>query len=263
VPLLANPSLTTRFAPPLWATLLYLVVLVAMLLLGRWQLLRADEKIELIERAEVARLADPVPAARLDAAAAEQAGIGYARVAAHGRWLPSRQFLWDNRAHGGRAGVEVITPLQLDDGRLLLVNRGWLPLSTRRERLPDVSLDDIAEPVSLGGLMSRPSRGFAQGEAFVADAPWPRYLQYFDYAAMAAALRADVLPAVLQPGAGDPDARWRLTSNWQPAASGPEKHYSYAVQWFAMAIALTIIFGVVNRRRPPSDNAPDDGPETR
>lgn len=253
------PLLAKRFTPPLWATLLYLLVLVAMLLLGRWQLLRADEKIALIDRAEAARLAEPVPAAALDGAAAERAGEDYARVEARGRWLPSRQFLWDNRAHAGRPGLEVITPLQLSDGRLMLVNRGWQPLATRREQLPDVGLDDADAPVSLTGLMSRPSRGFAQGDAFVADAPWPRYLQYFDYAAMAAALQADVLPAVLQPEAGD--APWRLTPNWQPAASGPEKHYSYAVQWFGMAIALTIIFAVVNRRRP--DHAPADGPETR
>ncbi len=49
----------------------------------------------------------------------------------------AHQFLLDNMTHAGRAGYEVLTPLLLDDGRVLLVNRGWLPLPDgRRDELP-------------------------------------------------------------------------------------------------------------------------------
>ena len=43
-----------------------------------------------------------------------------------------------------------------------------------------------------------------------------------------------------------------FVANWQPAASGPEKHYSYAFQWFAMAVGLTVLFVVVNSSRRSS-----------
>jgi len=247
------------FRPPLWAILVYLLVLAGMLALGRWQLVRADEKIDLIERAATARAADPVPVnSLLDEPAVAVAAADYRRVTATGRWLPERQFLWDNRAHGGRAGVEVIAALELEDGRTVLVNRGWQPLGTRREQLPDTALE--AAPVALAGLFSRPSRGFAKGDAFDKAAPWPRYLQYFDYAAIAGALDAPLIDGVLQPGAAYDEASWRFVPNWQPAASGPEKHYSYAVQWFAMALALTMIFVVVNRPGRAKDGPHPAGP---
>lgn len=258
-----------RFAPRPWAVLLWLAVAAAMLALGRWQLLRADEKIRLIEAAEAARAAEPVDVERLDgtgddALDAREAAAAYRRVSARGTWLAERQFLWDNRAHAGRPGLEVVTPLLLEDGRAVLVNRGWTPLPASRAVPPDVGLSD-AGPVELVGLASRPSRGFSGGEAFVADAPWPRWLQWFDYDGTAAALDRPIVPIVLQPeraardGPGSGSDAHLLQENWQPAASGPEKHWSYAVQWFAMAAALTVAFVVVNLRRPDRD--PDRDPE--
>jgi len=270
-------NLASRFKPPLWAVALYVTILIGMLALGRWQLLRADEKIVLIERAEAARIAEPVDVAGLDAEGADLAATEYRRVFAQGRWLSDRQFLWDNRAHASRAGFEVITPLLLADGRAVLVNRGWQPLAVRREQLPDVSAIaplDEAGGAPLTGLFSQPSQGFASGVAFVDDAPWPRYLQYFDYTAIERALGHPLIAGVLQPDAAPDDgtefaegdgaepASWRYVSNWQPAASGPQKHYSYAVQWFAMAIALSVIFVVTNLTRRPADAATDAPPIT-
>ena len=42
-------------------------------------------------------------------------------------WQPQGQIYLDNRVHQRQAGFHVLTPLQLADGRWLLVNRGWLP----------------------------------------------------------------------------------------------------------------------------------------
>ena len=262
--------LQRRFAPRPWAVLRWLVVAVLMLALGRWQLLRADEKIRLIEAAEAARAAEPVDVARLDAAGsdaldARDAAAAYRRVSARGTWLAGRQFLWDNRAHAGRPGLEVITPLVLEDGRAVLVNRGWMPLPASRSAPPEVGPSG-AGPVALVGLASRPSRGFSGGDAFVAHAPWPRWLQWFDYDGVAAALDRPLVPIVLQPERAGRDGRASagaadlFAENWQPAASGPEKHWSYAVQWFAMAVALTVAFVAVNLRRPDPTppSAPDD-----
>lgn len=266
-----------RFAPRPWAVLLYLCVVIAMLALGRWQLERADEKTALRESAARARALPAVALERVDDTAA--AARAHRRVLVRGRWVEERQLLWDNRAHGGRAGYEVITPLRLVDGRLALVNRGWIaPGATRaRESLPDVSLprEANAAPVELEGLLSRPSKGFAGGEALPEDGPWPRILQYFDYAAIADALGEPIVEAVVQAqvasdsevyagarsasgamsGAGADTGRAGvgraelLTPNWRAAASGPEKHFGYAFQWFAMAAALTVIFVVVNLSR--------------
>ena len=283
-----------RFAPRWWATTLYLVVALVMLALGRWQLVRADEKIALLESAERARAAPAVALGRVDDV--ERAADAHRRVVLAGRWEGERQLLWDNRAHAGRAGYEVITPFRLDGGRLALVNRGWTAPGPTRDVLPDVSLPDASRPgdVVLEGLLSRPSKGFASGDALAASGSWPRVLQYLDYPAIEAALGEPIVAAVVQAqvaeedgafaaarrgaepagagdgtgggGGSDPTAREStggaadasaesalLIPNWRPAASGPEKHYGYAFQWFAMATALTAIFVVVNLSRSESD----------
>jgi surfeit locus 1 family protein len=248
------------FSPKLWAVLLYLTVLSCMLWLGNWQLERAALKTAMQQAADDARQAEALPLEAIDDIVL--AAASYQRVLLRGQYDASRQFLWDNRTHNAQAGFEVIVPLQLEDGRWVLVNRGWVAPGASRQQLPDVSLpaDSGNQPVSLEGFLTRPSKGFASGHALPAEGPWPRLLQYFDYPAISKALGAPIVPAVVQVQsldtggeAGDALAsrpEW-LTANWQPAASGPAKHYSYAFQWFAMASALTVLFVLVNTRKAP------------
>lgn len=244
-----------RFEPALWSVCLFVAVFLAMLSLGRWQLQRADEKIALAESARTARELAPVSLDDIDDMPAAVAA--HRRVTVIGRWDGTRQLLWDNRAHASQAGLEVLAPLRLDDGRVMLVNRGWAPLGAGRlpAQLPEVTLPDSAgdDVVSVIGLLSWPSKGFASGAALAPDGPWPRWLQYFDPNALSDAYGEPVVAAMLQPDSL-PEG-YRLVPNWQPAASGPEKHYGYAFQWFAMALALVVIFVVVNLSRadkPPS-----------
>lgn len=157
------------FNPPWWATVLFLLVGTAMLLLGRWQLQRAAEKIHLATAAEQALSAPAVDiqgllsvestqALRIVSSAAGAAGAGasdaarssaasadYQRVSATGTLLTEHQFLWDNRVHKGQAGFEVIIPLRLSGtNHIVLLNRGWIPVGMTRAELPDVSLPSFA-----------------------------------------------------------------------------------------------------------------------
>jgi cytochrome oxidase assembly protein ShyY1 len=116
----------------------------------------------------------------------------------------------------------------------------------------------LGQKVRFEGFASAPSRGLSGGPALVAGDQWPRLLQYFDYEQIGSSLGEPIFPLLVQTQALDKDAmnptvltrrsEW-LTANWQPAASGPAKHYSYAFQWFAMAVGLTIITLVVNARK--------------
>lgn len=247
-----------QFSPRLWAVLSYLAVLSCMLWLGNWQLNRAALKVTLQASAQAAQQADAVPIQSVTDW--EEAAAVYQRVSVQGRYDDQHQLLWDNRTFKGQAGFEVITPLVLADGSQVLVNRGWIAPGESRQDLPDVSLPEGAEDalVAIEGVLSRPSKGFASGDAVPADGSWPRLLQYFDYAQIGQRLGAPVLPVVVQAQALSTDARqatvfsqrpeW-LEANWQPAASGPAKHYSYAFQWFAMATALSVIFVALNTRK--------------
>lgn len=247
-----------QFSPKLWAVLLYVAVLSCMLWLGSWQLERAALKVSLQQAATLAQSSDAVPLQSIDKL--DKAASLYQRVSLTGRYDSERQWLWDNRTHKARAGFEVISLFQLDSDQYVLINRGWVAPGASRQQLPDVALTDevLQSAVTIEGLLSRPSQGFASGPAVVDRDTWPQLLQYFDYELIGSIIGEPILPVVVQAQAlaidgtrvdvPSPRPEW-LQANWQPAASGPAKHYSYAFQWFAMALALTIIFLVVNTRK--------------
>ncbi|MFK8082064.1 MAG: SURF1 family protein [Granulosicoccus sp.] len=255
-----------RFAPKLWAVLVYVVLLSCMLWLGKWQLDRAALKVSMQSSADAAMQAQATPLLLIEDL--EAASMAYQRTTVTGTYDPKRQFLWDNRTHRGQAGYEVISLINMDEGGVALVNRGWTAPGANRQQLPDVELPSevVDGTVTIEGYLSRPSKGFSSGDAITGNDQWPMLLQYFDYDTLSAALGEPVTAAVLQAQALGTDSstpvvltsrpEW-LIANWQPAATGPAKHYSYAFQWFAMALALTVIFFVVNRQKPHSEHQSD------
>jgi len=255
--------------PSVLITLLFLGFAAALLSLGTWQMMRAAEKTAILAAAERSLSSEAVRPGELGdlLVAAKQ----HTRVTFSGIYQPSRQFLWDNRVHKGQAGFEVITPVRTVTG-LVLVNRGWVAPGNTRVDLPNVEMSAalLDTSINITGLFSRPSKGLISGEPFDDQAPWPRVMQFFDYAAIELALGEAVLAGVVQPQqAGDdggydgggyvvkkkrPEAAQRhsefYTANWQPtAAIGPMRHYGYAFQWYAMAAALTVLFFVYNTKR--------------
>ena len=114
---------------PRWVGYLALVVLFAVVCcaLGTWQLNRRAEA-----RAEVARIdanydAEAVPVTEalpeLDAFDIDQR---WQVVAVAGEYLVDEEVVVRNRPFGGSSGFEVITPFRLDDGRVFMVDRGWI-----------------------------------------------------------------------------------------------------------------------------------------
>ncbi len=256
------------FQPRLLFTGIYLVMGACMIALGVWQLQRADEKIQLQLLADNALAAAPLTVGQY---LSTDTGENPVRVTVSGIPLWDRQLLWDNRIYQGKAGYEAIVPVRVaDELPLVLVNRGWLPPGANRSSLPKIqpSSEPDRERVSsvmsieVTGVLTRPSKGFASGDALSA-APWPRVLQYLDYAAIEQAIGEPVLAGLVEPGGqvtrpiqsasaakSPPDNTpiWYF-DNWQPVASGPERHYGYAFQWFAMFVALTVLYFSLNLRR--------------
>ena len=258
-----------RFEPKLWSIVVYAGVFFCMLWLGNWQLERAALKVSLQKAADTAKDAAAVPLQSVQDIAA--ASANYQRTSLQGIYDTELQFLWDNRTHKGQVGFEVISVMRLTHGSSALVNRGWVSSGPDRQTFPDIAFPDstLGQTVSIEGYLSRPSKGFASGDAVTGGDGWPKLLQYFDYEAIAAVLGEPIVPVLVQGQAMSADAsastvltsrpEW-LVANWQPAASGPAKHYSYAFQWFAMALALTGIFLAVNSRKCLPDASSSDVP---
>lgn len=213
--------------------------------LGTWQLDRAREKRTLV--ASFQRGADST--VELGAGVEFDALPRYQHVRAAGQYLPERQVLIDNMpSQAGRPGYRVLTPLRVaGSDRLLLVDRGWVPLGASRDTLPDVRVSTAARSV-WGRLDVPPAPGVRVGEAGVAgDAGWPRVLNFPREADFERALGEPVEGRILLLDPAAPDGYERA---WRPALQfGPERHYGYAVQWFAFAAVALILFIALNLRR--------------
>lgn len=227
------------FRPSIAQTLTLITLAAVFLQLGLWQLDRKAEKEVLFERF------DSAPSMNL--ARALDSNRSFARVTALGHYDAERHILLDNKVWQGRAGVHVLTPFVLQDGRTILVNRGWLPLPYDRSHLPEVPpASGVGE--LRGRLAPPPAVGQRLGDpdVLVRDR-WPQLVTYLDLPAVAAALGTELEPWVVLLDASDPsgfDGR-----QWTPAAMTPEVHGGYALQWLALMLAAVVIWVVLGLRR--------------
>jgi len=219
--------------------------------LGRWQWHRAAEK-RAYAAAFAAGSVRVVPLGTQSTSALPR----YARVSVNGAYDAEHQFLLDNIIHGGQAGYEVLTPFRLLDGRVLLVNRGWLPLPQgRRDQLPDLAMksresDESPPPDTLSGrLDALPVAALASGTvAPGSDATWPKRTSFPAMAQLSASLHQAVEAQQLLLAADQPQGYAR---DWQPASAGygPERHLSYAIQWWSLGALSLFLFLFLNVKR--------------
>jgi surfeit locus 1 family protein len=222
--------------PPL-AALLLVVLFTA---LGFWQLERADQKRALQASFDAEGRYLPIEG---DAAPAL-----YQRIEATGRFLNERQFLIDNMVQDGRLGYYVITPLELAEGRpLLLVNRGWIAKDPRGGK-PAIAVDAATRTVQ-GRAGHLPRVGVRPGTALANAGDWPKLATFPSVEDLASVLHREVLPFVLL---ANPDPSSPLARRWEPQQIGPARHLGYAFQWFALAIAVVAVSAVVYRKQRAS-----------
>jgi surfeit locus 1 family protein len=206
--------------------------------LGFWQLDRAKQK-----RARFAEYQQNIaaPALDLDTLSADS-GLDeqrWRRAQMRGHYL-DRHVILDNRSLDGQVGYEVMTLFATAAGRMVIVNRGWIPLNGSRTALPDVLAP--ADPLVLSGFLGgEPIVGIDFGdEALSAELLAPNLfrVQRVELAALARTFEIDLWPAILYLDATSAGA---LKVAWPVPGDGSSKHMAYAVQWFAMAAVLAAL----------------------
>lgn len=171
----------------------------------------------------------------------------FQRVTLVGRFEAEHQFLLDNRTNNGNPGYEVLTPLDRPDGRIVLVDRGWVPFTGSRARLPAIALD-VHGPVTVTGRSDElPSGGLALGRAAPpAEGVWPKVTSYPTLGELSTALGGRPLePRILLLDPHEPNGYVR---EWRPPGMQPVRHWSYAIQWWCFAAATIVFWGVIGRR---------------
>jgi surfeit locus 1 family protein len=181
---------------------------------------------------------------------ADAGALRYRQIEAAGSYLPEAQFLIEGRREGGRTGFHVVTPFRLaDSGRLLLVDRGWIPADSKGDPTPAPVpqgtriLRGEAEVPSLPALVLHGGADAAKG--------WGKRWPYLTVDLYAATVDQPVVPVVMLLRAGDPDG---FVRHWTRPAPNVAMHQGYAAQWFGFAlIALVLYLRLSFERAPPRE----------
>lgn len=245
-----SSSLQTRLRRHGWLILTAAVVTGALAGLGVWQLDRAAQKRALAERMAARDQAEPRSVAQL----LSRADPAHFPVADRGQFDNEHAILRDNRMLGGRAGYHLLMPFRTQDGHWVLVNRGWLPRGPSRDELPDIPTMQGTVTIQGHAHVNREA-ALVLDEQRNAESGWPLRVQRIDRAALSRRLGVELAPFIvrLAPDTG-PGTGATLPRVWRSRRLGPQRHYAYAFQWFAMAAVAPWLFLLAARRRQQQES---------
>ena len=242
-----------RLLTPRWLGALAVAILYAALAyqLGHWQYGRHEYKVERNALLDAHYRADPVPLTDvLGDRPVDRSADDWTRVSATGRYA-GPQLLLRNRPNNSVFGYEVLAPLELADGRTVVVDRGWVANSDRGAAVtPDVAQAPTGE-VSVVGWV-RPletTRDKALPPGQVASISLPDVTRAWDREVLDGYL---VLDSERLSDGSTPPRPDRLED--PDRSLGP--HQAYAFQWWmSMPVGLLLIW--LGIRRELRDEDPD------
>jgi surfeit locus 1 family protein len=221
---------------PWLVALLGLVAFLVLLGLGTWQVQRLYWKQDLLATIEARTKAAPLPLAEIEALYERTGDVEYMPVTVTGafRHDGERHFLatWK-----GQAGFFVYTPLDLADGRVVFVNRGFVPYDMKDPtKRPE---GQVGGKVSVTGLARNPLA--EKPSSLVPDNdPGKNVFYWKDRDAMAASAGLSANAAIV-PFFIDADATPNpggLPAGGVTLIDLPNNHLQYAVTWYGLAAAL-------------------------
>ncbi|CAA9891771.1 SURF1-like protein [Candidatus Methylobacter favarea] len=219
-------------------TVAYLCLLPLLIALGIWQLGRSEEKREFLELEQRQAASEVLHLSPVSEDNPET--LRYRKVEVKGHYDNAHQFLIDNQVSEGKPGYFVMTPLVLEGAdKAVLVNRGWIPLNRDRSVLPNVEVKKLQATIT-GRINSFPRVGIKLAGAGIPTSTWPSVVQVVDSNILARKLGYPLFQFQVELDKHLPNGfkrEWRTTTLMLP-----EQHIAYAIQWFALALTLTIIF---------------------
>ncbi|WP_161599323.1 SURF1 family protein [Reinekea blandensis] len=221
---------TQRFHPgkPLW---FFVVVFLPLFVsLGVWQLNRATEKEQLL-----AQQAETIELSQIEAG---QVPLNQQSVIS-GRVQSTPVFLLDNKTRDGQFGYEVFGLAHTAEGSVML-SLGWVAGSAERQQLPELTLPPAIVQQAITWRMP-PTNAVLDEQANVRHADqsdvWVVQAMTTDWVQQQTGHRPLGFAQL-----NDAEAVGVGPVIWQPSVMTPAKHRAYAVQWFAMAVALLSMF---------------------
>jgi surfeit locus 1 family protein len=233
-----------------WPALIILIVMAVTVRLGFWQRDRAHQKEQLNARIVAFENA---PLQRVGAAPMALTEIEFHRVLARGTFMADQVVYLDNRPYQDQPGFYVVMPLKLDNGGVVLVNRGWLPRNLSDRTGIESYVTPVGEVEIEGIARANASQAFELGHGG-SDAKL-KIRQNLNVAAYAAETGLPLQPFVIQQRNDTGD---KLVRDWPAPTMGVDTNYGYMLQWWGMA-AAALGFGLYAARRAAKKDGSKEG----
>lgn len=227
-------------------------VLVALILLGYWQIQRLYAKTELIQEMQIRGTA-PAIALPTDFRILVE-DLEFRNVKVTGQYMYETELHLLNQVRDGIPGINVFTPLVRADGDgILLVNRGWAPMDWPGAPIEEPGKGPVG--VEVTGVVRVPG---LPGWLTPANEPGKNAWYFIDLAEMGAA--GGILPridyylfATGENHLGDAPVPRLAPEPNQWGADRPNNHLPYAITWYALAGVLLAIYMIYHTRRRRND----------
>lgn len=216
--------------------LVCLAGVIAMVNLSLWQFDRLDQRRAFNAVVEERSTQAVVDVTEVDLS--DPSAVEWRRIGAVGRYRPEDEVLVLNRSQGGRAGVNVVTPMQMDDGSTILIVRGFLPLD-----------QPIPEPPAGTVTVIGTARLSDEKRATDLNTAEGRVEEFFrlDIERIDRQVDDELLSVALYVQASDPPDDAVLAPVSSPILS-QGSHLSYAIQWLIFATAVIVGWVLASRR---------------
>ena len=211
---------------------LIIATLVLLISLGFWQLDRADEKRAIEDQIASANSGDVEFVTSVEFLKDKE----YYHVRLQGSYIGDKQFIYDNQIVDQISGYYVLTPFILKGAsKAVLINRGFIPWSGRRDKLADIDIGEKLTEVKV--QISKPVKRM-ELEASELTGDFPVLIQALDLDEMSTIASLDFASVI---GLLSPESDNGFVRQWEPYTGSIERHIGYAIQWFLMALVLAFI----------------------
>ena len=231
---------------------LVLLIIGACVVAGFWQLDRLHQRRAFNERVTRQLRLAPQPLQDVLPASGpvDVKALSYRRVEVEGTYDSRREVILVARVLNEQNGNHVLTPLLTDDGRALIVDRGWVPFQL--DQPPVAQASPPAGIVRVVGVLFPPEVTTSAPRG----SPVPQ-LTRVDLKRLANQLPYPVDPLYLWLQRQDPSPAGNLPVVAPlPDLTASPPHLSYAIQWFTFATIGLVGYPILLRREIQRRNAP-------
>ncbi len=214
-----------------------------MIFLGFWQLDRHSQKSDINERISARLDNEPLGLVDIDKLKSYEIiemerDFEYKSIAVSGKYIQKDSILIRNRTFNGVPGFWLLTPFQLSNSQIIVVNRGWLPISAENYIDLNTSAFDLTgilrkTELAKGLQRADSSQGVLES---LARPDLARYEEQLGY---------EIFPMYIQLIGQNPQQSDGFPQVLDLPKFSEGQHLSYAVQWFIFAIIAAIGYPLV------------------